>query len=81
MKEGGSARDKAAGNNLLQENDANKLKEVILEVIKQNIGIVEEIKEGKTEAMQFLVGQIMKNTKGSANPIETQRILKEELGI
>ena len=57
-----------------QQNNAAELGTVVEEIITKNIDAVTDYKNGKTAALQFLVGQAMKATKGSANP-ETLRSL------
>ena len=49
------------------------------EVIKNNPAVVEEFKNGKENALQFLVGQGMKLSGGKANPGVLQKLLKEKL--
>lgn len=75
FEKGGSAKDVAEKNNLIQKNDPEFLKKIIEEVVTENKNVVEEFKTGKESALQFLVGQVMKKSKGSANP----GLAKEEL--
>jgi aspartyl-tRNA(Asn)/glutamyl-tRNA(Gln) amidotransferase subunit B len=49
------------------------------EVIAEHSEVVEEIKAGKTKAVAFLVGQVMKRTRGKANPAKVNTILKDKL--
>ena len=65
---------------LLQKNDEGALKEIAQKIIDANGKVVESYKSGKENALMSLVGQIMKETKGSANPAVAQKILKELLG-
>ncbi|MDE2031009.1 MAG: Asp-tRNA(Asn)/Glu-tRNA(Gln) amidotransferase subunit GatB [Patescibacteria group bacterium] len=67
----------AKENNLLQNSDENALKEIVQKVIDSNPNIVATYKGGKENALMSLVGQIMKETKGSANPALVQKLLKE----
>ena len=60
---------------LLQTSDTSVLEEVIGKVISENPNVVADYKNGKEAALQFLVGQGMKLSKGSANP----EVLKSEL--
>lgn len=53
---------------LLQDNSVDTLLPVVDEIIAQNASVVSEYKSGKDSALQFLVGQGMKATKGAANP-------------
>lgn len=65
---------------LLQKNDEGALKEIIQKIIDNNKEIVETYKAGKENAIMSLVGQVMKETKGSANPQLALRLLKELIG-
>ncbi len=65
--------------NLLQNDNEEELTKIIQEIIKANPEIVKIYKGGKENALMSLVGQIMKKTKGGANPIITQKLLKKLL--
>lgn len=56
-----------------------QLKEVIGKVLKENSKVVVDFKKGKTQAVEFLVGQAMRETKGRADPNQTRKILLEAL--
>ena len=62
---------------LLQQSDEGALKEIVQKIIDGNTTIVATYKSGKENALMSLVGQIMKETKGSANPAIVQKLLKE----
>lgn len=64
---------------LIQNHDEGVLKEIVQKVIDANSAVVAIYKGGKENALMSLVGQIMKETKGSANPSLVQKILKELL--
>ena len=64
---------------LLQISDVGELVTIVEEVIDANPGPVADYHAGKERALGFLVGQVMKETRGRANPQETNRILREEL--
>jgi len=64
---------------LLQNHDEGSLKEIVQKIIDLNPSVVETYKAGKENAIMSLVGQIMKETKGSANPQMVQKLLKEAL--
>ncbi|MFH0968935.1 MAG: Asp-tRNA(Asn)/Glu-tRNA(Gln) amidotransferase subunit GatB [Patescibacteria group bacterium] len=66
--------------NLLQMEDDEELEKIIEEVLKDNQKSVEDYKKGKQNAFQFLIGQILKASKGKANPKNTADILKKKLG-
>jgi aspartyl-tRNA(Asn)/glutamyl-tRNA(Gln) amidotransferase subunit B len=65
--------------NLIQISDESVLEKGIEEIIKENPKSVEAFKSGKENAVMFLVGQVMKRTKGKANPKVVQDILKRVL--
>ena len=64
---------------LEQVNDEGELEEVIKKVIKANPKAVEDYKKGKVNVLQFLLGQVMRDTKGKANPKVVMNIIKEIL--
>jgi len=64
---------------LIQKNDEGELKGIVGKIIDANPAVVATYKGGKENAMMSLVGQIMKETKGSANPALVQKLLKELL--
>lgn len=60
---------------LEQISDDSLIEQVIKEVISENPQAVQDYKAGKKQALGFLVGQVMKKTKGKANPqIANQKI-------
>ena len=54
--------------NISLMSDTSKLEEIIKKVLKENETSVNDYKSGKQNALKFLMGMIMKETKGSANP-------------
>lgn len=64
---------------LIQITNENELSGIIEKVIKDNQKSVNDYKAGKQQAAMFLVGQVMKATKGKGNPELIQKILKEKL--
>ncbi|PIT91299.1 Asp-tRNA(Asn)/Glu-tRNA(Gln) amidotransferase subunit GatB [Candidatus Kaiserbacteria bacterium CG10_big_fil_rev_8_21_14_0_10_49_17] len=76
---GGSARAIAEAEGLFQESDEGALSAIIDEVITENQAVVDEYTGGKESALQFLIGQGMKKSKGSANPALLQKLFKEKL--
>lgn len=62
---------------LIQQNDEGPLKELAQKYIDAHPNVVAEFKAGKEASLMFFVGQIMKETKGSANPAIVQKILRE----
>lgn len=64
---------------LRQISDAGALEKVVEEVLAANPKQVEQYRSGKTAVLGFLVGQVMKATRGQANPALVNQILKERL--
>lgn len=64
---------------LKQMNDTGALEKIIDEVIAANPGNVEQYKAGKDKAFNALVGQVMKASKGKANPGQVNELLKAKL--
>lgn len=62
-----------------QISDESFIIDVINEVLKENPQAIQDYKDGKGRAMGFLVGQIMKKTKGKINPKLTSEMLLKEL--
>ena len=69
----------ATEKNLLQSSDENTIKEIAQKIIDANAKVVADYKGGKEVALMSLVGQIMKETKGSANPQVAKQLLVEML--
>jgi len=65
---------------LVQISDREALGAVVDDVIREHPGPVADVQAGKTQAMTFLVGQVMKKTRGRANPEMVSALLRERLG-
>ena len=65
--------------NLIQISDSSELQSAADEAIAENAKSVNDYKAGKENALMFLVGQVMKKTKGKANPKVAQELLKRRL--
>jgi aspartyl-tRNA(Asn)/glutamyl-tRNA(Gln) amidotransferase subunit B len=65
---------------LAQISDASEIREVIRQVVADNAGAVTDYASGKQQAITFLIGQVMKATKGRANPGVVREIIMQELG-
>lgn len=64
---------------LIQKNDPEALKNIVLEVLAESPAQVADYKAGKEQMFMYFVGQCMKKSKGSGNPSLFQEILKEHL--
>ena len=79
MKQGGDPEKIVKEKGLVQISDENQLREIITEILNENEQSIVDYKNGKDRALGFLVGQVMKKTKGQANPPMVNKILKEEI--
>ena len=59
--------------------DDNLIENLVDEVISENAKAIEDYKNGRTNMLDYMVGQVMKKTKGQANPTKTLEIIKEEI--
>jgi len=64
---------------IMQISDESGIKQIIDEVISENPKAVQDFKNGKTGALAFLVGQVMKKSKGRANPEMVNSMLQQAL--
>lgn len=69
----------AEKNGLVQLSDPAKLQPIVDEVLANNQQSIEDYKNGKDRAVGFLVGQIMKQTRGKANPGVVNKLLMKAL--
>ncbi len=76
---GQSAAEIIKKRGLSQISDTGELEKIVVEVIKSNIQPVTDYKAGKEAALKFLVGQVMKASKGRANPQVVNEVLKKKL--
>ena len=65
--------------NLQQISGQNELEELVSKVLSSHTSQVENYKQGKIKLFGFFVGQIMKESKGQANPQKVSQILKQQL--
>ncbi|MEK7074951.1 MAG: Asp-tRNA(Asn)/Glu-tRNA(Gln) amidotransferase subunit GatB [Patescibacteria group bacterium] len=65
---------------LWQISDTSELEDMVRGVMGRNEQAVQEIKGGKTATLQFLVGQVMKDSRGKANPKVVQEMLRKMIG-
>ncbi len=62
-----------------QNTNLDDIRNVIISILDENTENVEKYKSGRTNLLDYFVGQVMKQTRGQANPSITTQILKEEL--
>lgn len=64
---------------LVQISDETQIEEIIIKALSENSKVVEDYKKGKKSAAGFMVGLVMKATKGKANPKLVNEILRKKL--
>src|SRR5690625_906197 len=79
VENGGDPEEFVKREGLAQISDEGQLREIVLKVLAENEQSVMDYKGGKDRALGYLVGQVMKATKGQANPPLVNKILKEEI--
>ncbi len=80
IQTGKDPQEIVAEKGLIQISDELLIGSVIDKIISGNPGVIDDYKKGKKNALTFLVGQVMKETKGKANPKMVNELLKEKLG-
>ncbi|MBT3204483.1 MAG: Asp-tRNA(Asn)/Glu-tRNA(Gln) amidotransferase subunit GatB [Gammaproteobacteria bacterium] len=75
----GSADEIIDSKGLKQITDSGAIEKLIDDVIAENPGQVEQFRAGKEKVLGFFVGQIMKQSKGKANPGQVNQLLREKL--
>ena len=79
LDSGRSAQEIIKEKNLLQISDTAELEQVIIAVIRENEKSVNDLKNGKANALMFLVGQVMKKSSGKANPKIVQELIRRRI--
>jgi aspartyl-tRNA(Asn)/glutamyl-tRNA(Gln) amidotransferase subunit B len=72
-------KDIVAEHNLGAIDNQDEIKEFIKQVIAENEKSVADYRNGKTQAMGFLMGQVMKRSRGKANPQTVTQLLTQML--
>lgn len=76
---GGEPEAIADKSNLLQVSDEGEIAKIVQQVLAENPKAAADVKNGEMKAIGFLVGQIMKASKGKANPTLAQELIKKQL--
>ena len=79
LEQGYSAQELAEKLNLLQVSDSNYMDDLVKQVIEANPDEAARYKEGKKQLMGFFVGQVMKASKGKANPKMANELVRKYL--
>jgi aspartyl-tRNA(Asn)/glutamyl-tRNA(Gln) amidotransferase subunit B len=78
---GRSANEIVETEALAQIGDADALSDIVRDAVVSNPDAVAQVRKGRNNAFGFLVGHVMKVSKGKANPKVVNELLKKELGI
>jgi aspartyl-tRNA(Asn)/glutamyl-tRNA(Gln) amidotransferase subunit B len=76
---GRSAAEIIAESDLMQISGVDELSDIVAQVLSENPEAVGDYVGGKTQVLRFLVGQVMKATRGKANPQVVQELLTDKL--
>lgn len=79
ISSGDSPSQIAQTKNLLQLSDISEIDKIVATVIKDNPNAVKDVMNGEIKAIGFLVGQVMKQSKGKANPELTQKLINTQI--
>ncbi len=79
FESGRSADEIVAAEGLSQIGDAGALEAIVREVMAANADAVTQYRAGKQQTFGFLVGQVMKASRGKANPQVVNQVLKDAL--
>ncbi len=78
---GGEPEQIASDKNLLQVSDEDEIATIVCQVLDENEKAANDVRSGEMKAIGFLVGQVMKQSKGKANPALAQELIKKQLGF
>ncbi len=81
IKNGGDPLKIAKDRDLLQVSDADELVKIVKVVLDKNVKAVQDLMSGQDKVMGFLVGQVMKESRGKANPGLAKKLISKELDI
>lgn len=79
IEQGGDPEQIVKDKGLVQISDEGELSKIVNEVLDRNQQSIDDYKAGKEKAIGFLVGQVMKATKGKANPPLVNKLLVQEI--
>jgi aspartyl-tRNA(Asn)/glutamyl-tRNA(Gln) amidotransferase subunit B len=79
IQSGGDPESIAGELDVLQVSDEGSMEKIVKQVIEENPKAAEDVRSGEMKAIGFLTGQVMKTSKGRANPAVAQKMIKEML--
>lgn len=71
----------AQNKNLLQVSDEDEIAEIVAKVLADNPKAADDVRQGEMKAIGYLTGQVMKLSKGKANPALAQQLIKKQLEV
>lgn len=81
LKTGNDPETIATEKNLVQVSDEGEIAKIVEQVLAENEKAATDVKNGEMKAIGFLVGQVMKLSKGKANPALATELIKKQLGL
>jgi aspartyl-tRNA(Asn)/glutamyl-tRNA(Gln) amidotransferase subunit B len=81
LKSGDDPQKIAESKNLLQVSDESAVAEIVKRVLADNPKAAGDVQGGEMKAIGFLVGQVMKQSQGKANPALATQLIRKQLGI
>lgn len=79
LAEGGDPAEIVARRGLAQVTDASAIEEIVVRVLSEHAKSASDYKAGRQQAFEFLVGQVMRLSRGKANPQMVRELLKSKL--
>jgi aspartyl-tRNA(Asn)/glutamyl-tRNA(Gln) amidotransferase subunit B len=81
LKSGTDPEEIATAKNLIQLSDEAAVADIVNQVLTEHKKAAEDVRQGETKAIGFLVGQVMKLSQGKANPALATSLIKRQLGL
>ena len=79
IEENDEASNLITKHNLKQMTNNNELEDIISNILNNNPSLIEEYHNGRSNIFDYFVGQVMKETRGKANPVLVKQILNDKL--
>jgi aspartyl-tRNA(Asn)/glutamyl-tRNA(Gln) amidotransferase subunit B len=71
----------ATDKSYIQVSDEGEIAKIVEQVLSENVKAAEDVKNGEMKAIGFLVGLVMKQSQGKANPQMAQELIRKQLGL
>lgn len=79
VQKGGEPEEIGQRLDVMQVSDEAEIEAIVAQVITDNPQAADDVRNGETKAIGFLTGQVMKASKGKANPALAQKLIKKQL--